>query len=93
MVNAVLLNPKDMVVTVTEEIAHGEEVSYIAGKNVCVVKAAQAIPIYHKIAIASAKKEQDVIKYGEKIGVALQDFVPGEHVHTHNLGSKIEVES
>ena len=87
MVNAVLLDPKDMVVTVIREIARGEEVSYVADGNVRSLKAAQDIPIYHKIAIAGAEKKQHVIKYGEKIGVALRDFAPGEHVHTHNLGS------
>jgi altronate hydrolase len=31
-----------------------------------------------------------VKKYGERIGVALKDIAAGEHVHTHNLGSREE---
>ncbi|MDQ6598863.1 SAF domain-containing protein [Bacillus salipaludis] len=40
---------------------------------------------------------EDILKYGEVIGLATTDIEPGEHVHIHNLegkrgrGDKVEV--
>jgi len=89
MVNAVLLDAKDTVATVTKAIAPGEAVQYLAGGALCAIRAVQPIPIYHKISICPVDKGRDVVKYGERIGVALLDICPGEHVHVHNLGSHV----
>lgn len=40
----------------------------------------------HKIATASIAKGQNVIRYGQIIGVATTQINPGQHVHTHNMG-------
>ena len=45
----------------------------------------QAIAFGHKIAIDDIKKGDDVIKYGESIGIAKEDISQGEWVHTHNV--------
>ena len=39
----------------------------------------------HKFALKNIKKNQAVIKYGEKIGQAYKYIKIGEHVHTQNL--------
>jgi Altronate dehydratase len=39
----------------------------------------------HKFALVDMKKGDDVIKYGDSIGIATQDIQRGEWVHTHNL--------
>ena len=48
-------------------------------------KAAQAIPLGHKIALADIAKDDEVVKYDETIGVASKAIKQGQHVHTHNL--------
>jgi len=85
MENAVIVRSNDSVVTVIESVAKGSPVSYPGCKKPVV--ATQDIPIYHKIAIVEVKNGEPVIRYGERIGVATADIVPGEHVHTHNLSS------
>ncbi len=46
----------------------------------------EPIPPAHKIALREIPMGQTVLRYGQVIGIALQDIGPGEHVHTHNLG-------
>ena len=43
----------------------------------------------HKYARADILCGQDIIKYGEAIGYATQDIKKGEHVHTHNMKTKL----
>jgi len=40
----------------------------------------------HKIALTAINPGQNVIRYGQIIGMATGSIEPGEHVHTHNLG-------
>lgn len=44
----------------------------------------------HKISIKPIKKGEQVIKYGYPIGVALCSILPGQWVHTHNLGTSLQ---
>ncbi len=46
----------------------------------------------HKYALIDIKKGEDVIKYGSPIGYASCDIKAGEHVHTHNLKTKLSGE-
>ena len=43
----------------------------------------------HKTAFCDIKKGEDVIKYGYPIGVATEDIKVGEHVHSHNMKTKL----
>ncbi|CAN5262054.1 altronate dehydratase family protein [soil metagenome] len=52
--------------------------------------AAGDIPQGHKIALRAIAAGQDVVKYGSPIGRASQAIAAGEHVHTHNLTTKLE---
>ena len=45
------------------------------------------IPYGHKVAVKPIKKGELIIKYGEEIGIATADIVPGDYVHVHNLDS------
>jgi altronate hydrolase len=47
--------------------------------------ARQAVPQGHKIALHPIPAGSPVRKYGQIIGFASQDILPGEHVHSHNL--------
>jgi altronate hydrolase len=46
------------------------------------------IPVGHKVATASIKPDDPVRKYSQIIGFATSSIVPGDHVHTHNMGMK-----
>ena len=87
-VSAVSMDPKDTVVTVTKAIEAGQTVSWREGGEYRSVTAQDPIPIYHKIAVVPVEKGGYIYKYGEKIGVATQDVLPGQHVHVHNLVSE-----
>jgi altronate dehydratase small subunit len=87
MINAFLMDSIDTVVTVTSPIFAGEEVTFLLEGKERTIKARTNIPIYHKVAIKTAKTGDIVLKYGEEIGFAIDDFNIGDHVHTHNLSS------
>lgn len=89
MINAVLLNENDMVVTVTKPISCGEKIIFVSNGKQSVVEAVSNIPINHKAAVVDIKKGEAILKYGERIGYATANIKRGEHVHTNNLDSKI----
>lgn len=43
----------------------------------------------HKYALVPIKNGEDVIKYGYPIGIATSDINEGDHVHSHNIKSKL----
>src|SRR6188768_2278413 len=53
------------------------------------VTVASDVPAGHKIATRAIPAGETVLKYGYPIGVATRDIAPGEHVHSHNLGSTL----
>lgn len=83
--NGLLLNPKDSVVTVMEDIPQGGAVCFEADGKLLEMAANERIKKYHKIALCDIQKDQSVIRYGENIGRALSDIRKGDWVHTHNL--------
>jgi (2R)-sulfolactate sulfo-lyase subunit alpha len=51
-------------------------------------KAANDIPIGHKLAIKPLAKDATVIKYGTDIGRVVAPIGLGEHAHVHNIKTK-----
>ncbi|MET0171810.1 MAG: altronate dehydratase family protein [Agrobacterium vaccinii] len=49
------------------------------------LKAVELIGRGHKVALSTIRTGEEVLKYGQVIGVATQDIEPGRHVHLHNL--------
>jgi (2R)-sulfolactate sulfo-lyase subunit alpha len=49
----------------------------------------QNVPIGHKVALQDLKIGDTVIKYGQDIGRVTAAVRKGEHVHTHNLKTKL----
>lgn len=52
-----------------------------------VVRAVDAIPLGHKIALRPIALGELVLKYGQSIGKASAPIVTGQHVHVHNVES------
>ncbi|MCQ4725068.1 UxaA family hydrolase [Anaerotignum faecicola] len=90
MYSCVKISDKDNVATVTKTICKGETVIYKFKGDEFKVTAVSDIPIYHKMALSDIEKGGIVIKYGCKIGYALEDIKAGGHVHTHNLFSSMD---
>jgi hypothetical protein len=44
-----------------------------------------AVPAWHKIAVRTIPKGEEVITFGKRIGKVTLDIDPGEHVRFHNL--------
>ena len=84
--NAILIDPRDSVATVTVPVRSGETVCWAAGDGAACLTAREDIPRYHKIAVKPVPAGDAVLKYGEYIGRALRDIPAGAWVHVHDLG-------
>lgn len=92
MKRAIMMDEGDNVATATSEIGCGEEVEVTSpsGDMVMRIRASEAIPFGHKIALRDIGPGGYVIKYGERIGVASTPITAGAWIHTHNLESLIK---
>jgi len=45
----------------------------------------QPIAFGHKIALVDLEPGEQVLKYGEVMGLATQKIAKGQHVHVHNV--------
>jgi altronate hydrolase len=79
------VDPRDHVATALCDIIAGETLD-LHGRSVL---ARADIPKGHKIAIRAAAAGQDVLKYGWPIGRATIDIDIGDHVHVHNVETKL----
>ena len=75
------INQNDNVAVAVEKIDKGAEVDGLV--------ALIEIPMGHKIALKDIKEGEDIIKYGQVIGTASADIAKGEHVHSHNMRTKL----
>ncbi|RCK70454.1 altronate dehydratase [Desertihabitans brevis] len=76
-----LLSEEDDVAVALADLVAGQQVD-VAGGALTVTA---DVPRGHKVALRAVPAGQDVRKYGQVIGRATADIVPGAHVHTHNL--------
>ncbi|RBW69730.1 UxaA family hydrolase [Bacillus taeanensis] len=54
------------------------------------IELTEDIPFGHKAALKTIPENEDVIKYGFPIGKASKKIDEGNHVHTHNVVTKLE---
>ena len=78
------INDNDNVAVAVNEIPENTEIDGIRTLSV--------IPMGHKVALRDIKEGEDIIKYGQVIGVANSDIKQGEHVHSHNMHTKLSGE-
>lgn len=86
-VDAIRLAKEDNVATVLRAVSAGEAVRVRFGPDVTILRAADAIPMCHKIGLVAIGDGQMVVKYGQSIGRATAPVAAGAHVHVHNLRS------
>ena len=87
MINAILLDEKDNVVTCVREVQPGETVTYRAAAGLKTLEAAETIPYCHKIALQDIDEGDVIIKYGEMIGRTNCRIPKGCHVNENNIFS------
>lgn len=80
------VDPRDHVATALRDLAAGEVLDH-HGRAITV---RADIPKGHKVAIRAAKAGEDVLKYGWPIGRATADITVGDHVHVHNVATRLE---
>jgi len=85
----IIMSIKDNVAIAIDDIINGEDLTIdIHGIRNYQFKSRNNIGFGHKIAILEIKKNEDIIKCGEVIGMATQLIRQGDHVHIHNVQSK-----
>lgn len=79
------VDPRDHVATALRDLAAGEALDL----HGLVVTARADIPKGHKIAVRAVARGEDVLKYGWPIGRATADIAVGDHVHVHNVETRL----
>lgn len=86
---ALKIHDNDNVATIfAEDIKSGTQVEVRDKKgNSEIITVTDDIPYGHKMAIVDISINEQIIKYGEEIGVATKVIKKGDYVHVHNLDS------
>jgi len=89
MAKAIQIDDSDNVATVTSEVSKGEQVEVLSPLGSLLIRAESLgdVPFGHKIALKTLVRGEEVVKYGEVIGVASAGVEVGEWLHTHNVES------
>jgi len=80
--NAVIIHEKDNVAVTLRDLKAREAV-IIKGKKYLALP--EDIPASHKLALRDISAGEEIIKYGEVVGVSTGEIAQGMWVHTHNL--------
>ena len=77
-------------VIVVEDVKPGQTLTgwVMEGDGTIKVKALDAVPLGHKIALKDLKAGDTVLKYGNDIGKIVAPVAKGRHVHVQNLKTK-----
>jgi altronate dehydratase small subunit len=84
----VMMKPQDKVAIALIDIPAGVQVSVSCQEKTFTILLKEPIEFGHKFAVRPIQGGEDILKYGEVIGVAMRKIAPGEHVHVHNLEGK-----
>jgi len=89
MAKAIQIDDQDNVATVTSKVSKGERVEVLSPEGSILMRpdALGDVPFSHKIALKPLALGDEVMKYGEVIGVASAGIEVGEWLHTHNVES------
>ncbi|WP_047154697.1 UxaA family hydrolase [Aneurinibacillus tyrosinisolvens] len=84
----VVMKPVDHVAVALIDIPAGAKVKVTNGDHTIEIELKDSIRFGHKFAIKPIEEGEDILKYGEVIGMAVRSITVGEHVHVHNLEGK-----
>ena len=77
-------------VMVVEKSQAGQELTgwIMETDETITLKALEAVPLGHKIALKPINAGDTVLKYGHDVGRAVAAIGTGNHVHVHNMKTK-----
>jgi (2R)-sulfolactate sulfo-lyase subunit alpha len=77
-------------VVVVEDVQPGKDLTgwIMQTDETITLKALDAVPLGHKIALQDLKAGDTVMKYGHDVGRIVADAGKGHHVHVHNMKTK-----
>lgn len=81
----IISDPNDNIATARVEIEAGIILSREVEDDITL---RDKIPFGHKLALEPIAKGDPVLKYGQRIGIATRDIVPGDLVHVDNLAGE-----
>lgn len=81
---AIQIREADHVATAVADLLSGEDVTVSGVRNGHVIAVKERVPAGHKIALRPIAAGQEILKYGEPIGIATADIDTGHWVHVHN---------
>ena len=81
---AIQIRDVDHVATAVVELRPGENVHVSGIRSGHLIVARERIPVGHKIALRDIGADEEILKYGEPIGIATADIRAGHWVHVHN---------
>ena len=87
---ALVLDPLDNVAVLLKDTPKDKRIALT--DNNAEILASEPIKTGHKMAVSPISSGSDIIKYGQKIGVATSDIHPGEWVHLHNMESAYDTD-
>ena len=85
--DAIILKPNDNVGTSIKPLKRNTEIILKLEKQLINFVIKENIKLCHKFSLSKIKRGDKIIKYGEIIGVAMDDIQSGNLVHTHNIQS------
>ncbi len=85
--DAIILKPKDNVGTSIKPLKRNTEIILKLEKQLINFVIKENIKLCHKFSLSKIRKGDKIIKYGEIIGVAIDDIQSGNLVHIHNIQS------
>lgn len=85
MIRYIQVHPLDNVIVAVKPLQCGEKLSLPTGT----IELKQNVEAGHKIALKTLSVGESVFKYGFCIGQTKADVEVGEHVHSHNLETKL----
>ena len=86
IIEYIQLNKKDNVLIAVKDLKKGTVINFDEFE----ITTLDDIPKGHKIAIRNINSNENIIKYGEKIGHAIKDISAGEHIHVHNIKTNLK---
>jgi altronate dehydratase small subunit len=87
MDKVMVLNDQDNVATCLTDVKAKDSVEVTVAGSRRQITLAEDIPFGHKFAVAPIAAGEEVLKYGEVIGVASVPIAAGQYVHVHNVES------
>ena len=81
----VIMDENDNVGIIKQPVSKGQKIGPIRQGGDEVIALKEDIPFGFKVAVRDIQKGEEILKFGEAIGIASVSIGQGEMVHVHNI--------